>query len=121
MSTSDRGADLNRRWNVGAAHALYIYDGHWYHRLKRFPGALFDRNGYILFATKEAYLSCSHLSIGKQIHVPRPGISAISGYVRVTDAVPPDVDIHTSSGVEGEKRLILHLRRERDKALVRLK
>ena len=40
------GALLSERWGVGAAHALYIYDGHWYHQLERFPGALFDENGY---------------------------------------------------------------------------
>ena len=79
MSRSARGADLNRRWNVGAAHALYIHDGHWYHQLKRFPGALFDRNGYVLFATKDEYQSCPHLNMGKQISVPNPGISAIPG------------------------------------------
>ena len=116
-----RGADLNRRWNVGAAHALYIHDGHWYHQLRRFPGALFDRNGYILVPTKEDYLACTHLSIGKQISVAPPGISAIPGYVRVTEAAAPDVDVHAATGMEGQRKLILHLTRERDRALVKLK
>lgn len=124
VSKSNMGADLNERWNVGAAHALYIHDGHWYHQLKRFPGALFDRNGYILFGTKEEYLACPYLSIGKQISVPKPGISAIPGYVRVADSdVSPslDVDIHTVAATEGRRRLVLHLQRERNQAVVRNK
>ncbi len=47
-----RATDLNKKWKVGAKHALYIHDGHWYHCLTKFPGALFDKNGYILFATE---------------------------------------------------------------------
>ena len=81
--TDATGARLNELWGVGAAHALYIHDGHWYHLLRRFPGALFDRNGYVLFATEEEYRTSRFLSIGKQISVRKPGISAIPGYVRV--------------------------------------
>lgn len=122
LTKSNRGTELNQRWNVGAAHALYIHDGHWYHHLKRFPGALFDRHGYILFSTREEYLACSHLSIGKQISVAKPGISAIPGYVWVISPTAPDLDVHSSSvGLEGEARLVLHLIRERDKSLVKLK
>ena len=43
------GKYLNRKWKVGARHPLYREDGKWYHHLKRFPGALFDFNGYIVF------------------------------------------------------------------------
>jgi len=42
MSEKDQrttGALLNARWGVGAAHGLYIHDCHWYHQLRRFPGA----------------------------------------------------------------------------------
>lgn len=82
-TTRDFGAYLNEVWGVRAAHALYIHDGHWYHQLQRFPGALFDRDGYIKFDTEEAYRSCEFLQIRKQISVPKR-ISAIPGYVRVT-------------------------------------
>jgi hypothetical protein len=80
MAVSNRGVELNKCWNVGAAHALYIHDGHWYHRLQRFPGALFDQNGYILFSTREEYEACPFLQIKKQINVLPPGISAIPEY-----------------------------------------
>jgi 5-methylcytosine-specific restriction protein A len=78
------GQDLNQQWQVGARHALYREDGRWFHQLTKFPGALFDAHGYILFPTEQAYRNCSYLSIGKDINVPNPsGISAIPGYVRV--------------------------------------
>lgn len=130
-SAKTNGAYLNTLWGVGAAHALYIYDGHWYHPLKRFPGALFDRHGYLLFATEEEYRTCPHLSIGKQISVRKPGISAIPGYVRVAPEneaaspfAPPvlDVDIHGSiAALEGRRRLVVHLERERNQSVVRKK
>ncbi len=127
------GAYLNDLWGVKAAHALYIHDGHWYHQLRRFPGALFDRNGYILFATEKEYRANPHLSIGKQISIRKPGISAIPGYVRVVQSDdsklapfrPPnlDVDIHTAptTAIEGRKRLVMHLERERSQGVVRQK
>ena len=83
----ETGARLNGAWGVGAAHALYIHDGDWYHHLKRFPGALFDRNGYILFETEADYRNCPHISLGKDVSVPKPGISAIPGYIRVIRSV----------------------------------
>jgi hypothetical protein len=133
MSTRTDGAYLNDLWRVGAAHALYIHDGHWYHQLRRFPGALFDRNGYIVFATEKEYRACAHLNIGKQISIRKPGISAISGYIRVVPAEdsklspfrPPalDLDIHTLalSALEGRRRLVMHLDRERNQTLIRNK
>lgn len=80
-----RGDYLNDLWGVGARHALYIHDGHWYHQLRKFPGALFDRNGYIKFETEEEYRNCPYLQIRKQISVPKR-ISSIPGYVRINPA-----------------------------------
>src|SRR5437016_6243486 len=80
------GTELNELWGVGAAHALYIHDGHWYHRLRRFPAALFDRNGYVRFETEAEYLNSPHLQINKQISVPKR-IASIPGYVRVTSVI----------------------------------
>ena len=76
------GEALNRKWNVGAAHALYSKDSNWYHVLKSFPGALFDPNGYVLFSDEEEYLGCKYLKIGEHIHVP-DGIYSIPGYTLV--------------------------------------
>jgi 5-methylcytosine-specific restriction enzyme A len=78
------GNALNIEWGVNAKHALYREDGRWYHVLERFPGALFDAHGYIVFQTKDAFRNCSYLSIGDEVNVKHPnGISAIPGYVRV--------------------------------------
>ena len=125
MSKKTTGATLNKLWGVGAAHALYIHDGHWYHQLKKFPGALFDKNGYVIFTTKKKFLKSTYLNIGTHVHVRRPGISAIPGYVRVIDAPTPktDVDIHevSASASEGRQRLITHLQHERSQTLIRKK
>ena len=74
------GHYLNKKWKVGARHALYHRDGTWYECLEKFPGALFDPYGYILFETLEAYQRCSNLSHGVKLNV-RGGISTIHGYV----------------------------------------
>jgi hypothetical protein len=120
----DKAVRLNDAWGVGAAQVRYSDDGHWYATLARFPAALFDTPGYVLFATEEEYRTLPHISFGKQISVPKPGISAIPGYVRVADgdASPSlDVDIHTVAATEGRRRLVLHLQRERSQTVVRNK
>jgi len=76
------GRTLNRQWRIGAQHCLYREDGRWYHRLERFPGALCDANGYVVFGTKHAFLNSRYLSIGEEVNVPG-GISSIPGYVRM--------------------------------------
>lgn len=76
------GAILSRRWNVSVKHALFSETGNWYHHLKKFPGALFDSKGYLLFETKEDYLACPSLNIKQDIWVPR-GISSATAYVQV--------------------------------------
>jgi hypothetical protein len=76
------GRDLNRLWGVGAQHALYHQDGKWYENLERFPGALFDPNGYVVFNTENDYRTSPYLHIGVKTNVPL-GIASIPGYVRV--------------------------------------
>lgn len=75
------GRQLNKEWNVGARHALFHKDGSWYNNLERFPGALFEPDGYILFKTEKDYLESPYVSVGKETNVPN-GISSIPGYVR---------------------------------------
>jgi 5-methylcytosine-specific restriction protein A len=75
------GKELNEAWGVGAKHALYHREGRWYENLARFPGALFDPNGYVLFATENAYRTSRHLQIAQKTNVPS-GIASIPGYVR---------------------------------------
>lgn len=78
---SATGRALNRRWEIGAKHALYRKDGTWYHPLEAFPGALIDANGYVLFRTKKEYLTRRGLHIGTHVTIPE-GISGLRGYIR---------------------------------------
>ncbi len=76
------GRKLNELWGVGAKHALYHREGSWYNNLERFPGALFDPSGYVLFATEQAYKNSQHLRITRETNVI-DGISSIPGYVKM--------------------------------------
>ena len=82
------GAQLNSQWNVGAQHALYRANGTWCHWLQRFPGALFDANGYVRFETEDDLLGCSGVRVGERanwLNVP-DGIASLPGYVTVQQA-----------------------------------
>lgn len=76
------GRTLQRQWRIPAVHVLYREDGAWFHHLDRFPGALCDAQGYILFATRQAYERHPGLSHGAELNVPG-GIASLPGYVRV--------------------------------------
>jgi hypothetical protein len=76
------GRQLNRKWSIGAAHVLYHKDGTWYHVLERFPGALCDPHGYVLFQDKLQYTNSPHLRIGARTAVPA-GIKNMPNYVRM--------------------------------------
>jgi 5-methylcytosine-specific restriction protein A len=55
--------ELNKDWKLGANHVLYHRYGEWYHRLREFPAALLDANGYVWFQSEDQYLNCSHLKV----------------------------------------------------------
>jgi DNA-binding MurR/RpiR family transcriptional regulator len=77
---TNSGRRLNEKWHVGAKHALYHEDGTFYEQLTAFPGALFDRNGYVVFSTEMAYLGAPGLNHGVKLNVP-DGISSLQGYI----------------------------------------
>ncbi len=79
---TNSGRRLNIEWHVGAKHALYHEAGTFYERLTRFPGALFDHNGYVEFKTEKAYLNTPGLRHGIRLNVPN-GISSLRGYVKM--------------------------------------
>ena len=81
------GNKLNQAWKVGAKHALYRRSGDWYHRLERFPGALFDLNGYVLFKNRREFISSRYLQIKEDVHVPG-GIARIPIYINKRN--PPE-------------------------------
>src|SRR5260370_29233546 len=75
------GTKLNQAWKVGAKHALFRRSGDWYHRLERFPGALFDLNGYVVFKNRKEFISSRYLQIKEDVHVPG-GISSVPTYIK---------------------------------------
>lgn len=77
---TNSGKRLNEQWSIGAAHALYHREGKWFNLLERFPGALCDTKGYVLFASRSEYENSPDVKIGQQTNVPG-GISKLSGYV----------------------------------------
>lgn len=68
---------------TGALHVLYREDGGWYHNLKKFPGVLFDKRGYVIFETKEDYESNPSLIHRKDINV-KNGVSSLPNYRNYT-------------------------------------
>ncbi len=76
------GKYLAQLWGVNAAQTLYHKDGTCYDLLERFPGALFDANGYVLFADRNHYRSCSYLRFTHELNVP-DGIESIPSYNRM--------------------------------------
>ena len=100
------GKELNRDWKVGARHALYRETGNWFQLLKRFPGALFDANGYILFETRQDYEKCDLLQKGKELGVPR-GIASIPGYVKIR----PDANREQGTSNPGLDAIVAELNR----------
>lgn len=81
MTARITGAKLNETLGLGVLHARYREDGKWYHPLKKFPGALFDENGYVIIQTSEEYLSNTQFQHGVDLHVIG-GIASLNNYRR---------------------------------------
>lgn len=79
---TNSGENLRREWQIPALQARYHKDGKWFMPLERFPGALCNPKGYVVFETKNAYESSRHIEIGRRVNVRR-GIAKMPGYVRV--------------------------------------
>lgn len=79
---NNSGARLKEEWQIHASHVLYSKNGKFYMPLKRFPGALCDDNGYVLFKSEADYRAADpkYLKIGVRLSVPK-GISKIPEYV----------------------------------------
>lgn len=77
------GDYLNKILSVSAKHALYREDGKWYHNLTRFPGVLFNKNGYAIFNNEEDYIKNPSLQIKKDLHIT-DGIKSLANYLKFT-------------------------------------
>ncbi len=78
------GRKLNKKWGIGAQHALYHREGTWFHVLERFPGALCDPHGFIQFESKQALKNYPGIVIHEETNTTRvsSGIAALRDYVR---------------------------------------
>jgi len=72
---------LNKILSINALQAFYRKDGRWFHSLFKFPGVLFDANGYVLFENQNAYLEEPKLQKGMRLHV-KDGIKSLSSYTK---------------------------------------
>jgi hypothetical protein len=79
---TNSGANLMKQWSIPAFQVRYHKDGTFYMPMDKFPAALCDPNGYILFKTEEEYENSSFIEIGSRVNV-RQGISRIPGYKRM--------------------------------------
>ncbi len=64
------GDQLNRKFRLGAQHALYHKDGTFYERLTRFPAVYCEPRGFVRFRTQHDFTSDRHLNIGQKVNVP---------------------------------------------------
>jgi 5-methylcytosine-specific restriction protein A len=96
MPDNQRAMELAKCWGLRVQHALYRKTGNWYHQLTKFPGALLDADGYVIFESEESFKACPQLRIGKDLRnggwvSASPGIKAIPAYVYVA-ATGPETD-----------------------------
>jgi predicted HNH restriction endonuclease len=113
---SNTARSLVKLWKLDVRHALYRQTGDWYHQLERFPGALLDENGYVIFETEEAYRSCQELRIRQDVSVPG-GISAIPGYTLGSEnSVDPTTTYERATYAEGARQDVVQTQIERSGA-----
>lgn len=119
LPRSDTAAKRAKRWNLHVKHALYRKTGDWYHQLERFPGALLDAEGYVVFETEAAYRACPQLRIKQAVGVPG-GISSIPGYTTVSgdaDVKAAPMSYEKAVASEGARVDVVQSRPERNPAV----
>ncbi len=87
---TDSGKRLQREWKIPAKQTRYRKTGDFYMPLKKFPGALADANGYVLFRNEQELENCREVEVrGRGSRNERlgikGGISKLSAYVRYTN------------------------------------
>lgn len=110
-----KGNYLNKLLKLGANHSLYRDDGKWYHNLKRFPGVLFDKNGYVIFENENEYKFHPDLQIKKDLHISM-GIESLKKYRRFseTDKLLIENSQALSSELKGDSENVIRVIRQLD-------
>lgn len=121
------GKYLASKYRIETQQALYRESGDWFHILERFPAALFDSKGYVLFKTREEYEA--FVTSGKGFGVNEyktsntltisGGISSCDGYTKypehnLPENVFPEEIVESENYFEGSTKRILVNRYERD-------
>lgn len=81
------GERRQQEWNIPAIQTRYHYKGEFYIALTKFPGALADFNGYVVFKNKAELRNSKGIETRLQgltnlcIEVPK-GISRLCDYVK---------------------------------------
>ena len=84
---SDYGERLQQEWHIPAVQTRYHQKGNFYMPLTHPPGALADRNGYVVFQTEQELQRCRDVQLrgvgtrNLRLGVPR-GISKLPAYVK---------------------------------------
>lgn len=81
---TNSGDNLKKLWKIPAQQVRYHKDGTFFMPLDRFPAALCDPSGYILFNSQKEYETNRNIEIGSRINV-RCGISKLPGYKSMID------------------------------------
>ena len=76
------GKELKYMWNIAAVQVRYHVGGTFYMPVTKFPAALCDPDGYVVFRDEWAYRHTRGVSVGARINVPG-GVSGLPGYVRM--------------------------------------
>lgn len=80
---SNTGEMLRRKWQLPVRQARYHCEGHFFMPLDRFPGALCDPDGYVVFTDHHTFLRSPYLRVGVRVNVSRGSIKDLPGYVSV--------------------------------------
>ena len=83
---SNTGAQLRKQHKIPAIQVRYHWKGDFFMPLERFPGALADMHGYVIFPDEETYLAdpnLDHRGGGKNPRLGVPdGISKLKTYIK---------------------------------------
>jgi len=71
---TDSGEHVRRQHRIPVAQVRYHWEGSFFMPLEKFPGALADRSGYVIFATTEEYLRSRFLDHRGSLKNPRLGV-----------------------------------------------
>ncbi len=110
-----KAKQLCQEWGLDVKQALYSEWGNWYNKLKKFPAALLDANGYYIVNSDEE-LNITGIKVTKEINI-KNGIASLPGYVmmKVDDILIPEEIVNPKNYNEGSVINIFVNKYERDK------